>query len=267
MKGLLVLYLFSLAIAISSLGLSIASLVHPNWFALPTSQSRIRIGRSTDAEAGNRIITRPFSSHHDLNLGTLDDSPINLSMSNQYGLFETCTTTTYTLDAPQRRRSGLTHKVECRKFPQRSIDCQGKEGAAFCDRWLLAGYAHQLSLIFSITSILSVSLTLVGTATVGKGYRTEKLRSGWKLVVGLFALELTTLAIAWIIILWEYHHEKMFSIPWGHKRLGSAFVESVTAFGLLIVAISTIVFVRITQRLRIVASGAAREDGYQEISS
>lgn len=47
--------------------------------------------------------------------------------------------------------------------------------------------------------------------------------------------------------------------------LGSGFIETVTAFGLLLVTILSILFVRYTQRLRIVPEGAAREDGYDEI--
>jgi len=72
-------------------------------------------------------------------------------------LFETCTTTTYSVH--ERQESGMKSKKECRKFPIRGVDCKapveskeeevgiskkkGKkrksEGEAFCDRWLLAG--------------------------------------------------------------------------------------------------------------------------------
>jgi len=99
---------------------------------------------------------KPFNSHgkHP------SESPINLTLSTSYGLFETCTTTTYS--AHTRGESGLKSKKECRKFPVRGLDCKGPpvetkevgiekkkgkgrrkgkktEGEAFCDRWLLAG--------------------------------------------------------------------------------------------------------------------------------
>ncbi|GAA6025479.1 hypothetical protein JCM11491_000546 [Sporobolomyces phaffii] len=252
MKGLLALYLSSLAVALTSLGLSVSSLVDLDW-----------------------IRTRPFDS------GV--ESPIHLSTSTRYGLFETCTTTAYPRAHPARTNGGLVSKTECRKFPVRGVDCgrgvgvsesSGAAAAAahdterdesFCDRWLLAGYAHQLSLIFSITSILSLSLTLVGTGRAGRGYRTERLRGGWKLVVGLMTLQATTLAVAWIVVRWEYGNERLFNPAWGHKSLGSGFIESVTAFGLLVVTVASILFVRVTQKLRIVPEGAAREDGYDEI--
>ncbi|GAA5886771.1 hypothetical protein JCM16303_003308 [Sporobolomyces ruberrimus] len=267
MKGLLVLYLVSLAVAITSLGISIASLLHSDW-----------------------IEVRPFSSSHK----DPAHSPINLHTSTSYGLFEACTTTTYSLSSRQRSHGGLKTKKECRKFPVRGVDCgieqtkkkKKQSGAAllkngsdsvgieqhdtdrdesFCDRWLLAGYAHQLSLIFSLTSILSLSLTLLGTLRAGRGYRTERLRSGWKLAVGLMSLQAASLAVAWIVVRWEFGNESLFNLPWGHKSLGSGFIETVTAFGLLLVTILSILFVRYTQRLRIVPEGAAREDGYDEI--
>ncbi|GAA5989803.1 hypothetical protein JCM5350_002949 [Sporobolomyces pararoseus] len=222
MKGLLGLYLFSLAIAITSLSLSIDSLLHPNW-----------------------IYTKPFDSS--------PSSPIELKQIESFGLFETCSITSY---------SNL-EKVECRKFPLRDQDCQGNE--SFCDRWLLAGYSHQLSLIFSLTSILSLSLTLVGTVRVGKGFRTERLRSGWKLVVGLMGLQFVFLGLSWLIVRIEFTNHWRRS-GYQDKGLGKGFVESVTAFGLLGFTILSILFVRITQRLRIVPSAAAREDGYDEIT-
>ncbi|GAA5840873.1 hypothetical protein JCM3766R1_005386 [Sporobolomyces carnicolor] len=257
MKGLLALYLFSLAIAITSLSLSLSSLVGTNW-----------------------IITRPFSS------GESSKSPIELRATTRYGLFETCTSTHYDSNSSTTTKSGLKTKTKCRKFPVRGVDCGNRDSdkdrkpgqaltllehdstrdESFCDRWLLAGYAHQLSLIFSITSILSLSLTLIGTCRAGRGYRTERLRSGWKLVVGLMTLQSVSLAIAWIVVVWEFHHESLFNWPrWGHKHLGQAFGESVGAFGLLLVTILLILVVRVTQKLRIVPEGAARDDGYDTI--
>ncbi|GAA5823285.1 hypothetical protein JCM10212_006469 [Sporobolomyces blumeae] len=312
MKGLLALYLGALAVAITSLGLSIASLLHSDW-----------------------IVLQPFSSNS-------SHSPIHLSTRSTFGLFETCTTTTYASDSPEAR-SGVKSSTQCRKFPIRGTDCKirkrdrkaatgrstslqgldqevfglGRDDAlewvqqqrgqvevlkkheeSFCDRWLLAGYAHQLSLIFSVTSLLSLFLTLLGTMTVGRGYRTEKLRSGWKLVVGLMSFQATCLLVGWAIIRWEVSHEPLFQIPFGSRKLGAssststfglsrcllssiksltnsdlslerragpAFAESVAAFSLLVFTILSILFVRVTQRLRIVPEAAAREDGYDEI--
>jgi hypothetical protein len=172
----------------------------------------------------------------------------------------------------------LKSKKECRKFPIRGKDCgtttttsttlyqhDTSRDESFCDRWLLAGYSHQLSLIFSLTSILSLILTLLGTLRAGRGYRTERLRSGWKLVVGLISLQSIFLAIGFSLITWEYKNESLFNLNWGHKQLGKGYVESVTAFGLLLVTVVAILFVRVTQKLRIVPQGAARDDGYDPI--
>ncbi|GAA5957831.1 hypothetical protein JCM3765_003781 [Sporobolomyces pararoseus] len=228
MKGLLGLYLFSLSIAITCLSLSIDSLLHPNW-----------------------IYTRRFDSS--------PSSPIDLRQVESFGFFEKCTITSY--------NHGDNSKIECRKFPIREQDCKVDSGSSFCDKWLLAGYSHQLSLIFSSTSILSLILTLIGTLRVGRGFRTEKLRSGWKLVLGLMSLQFIFLGLGWLIVRIELdHHYWSQGQGKGKKELGKGFIESVTAFGLLGITIFSILFVRITQRLRIVPSAAAREDGYDEIT-
>ncbi|GAA5915901.1 uncharacterized protein JCM6883_003089 [Sporobolomyces salmoneus] len=251
MKGLLGLYLLSLIVALTSLALSLSSFLHPTW-----------------------IFTRPLAK-----------TPIELTTKIEYGLFESCTTTSYVSQV--NGSEGGLGKRECRKFPVRGIDCGAKKESrnkqkkrisgskielfehdtardeSFCDRWLLAGYAHQLSLIFSLTSLLSLSLTLLGTLRAGRGYRTERLRGGWKLVVGLMGFQFGCEAVSWGVVRWEYENESLFQ--GGSKALGRGFVESVTTFSLLGATILAILFVRVTQRLRIVPEAAAREDGYESI--
>lgn len=84
-------------------------------------------------------------------------------------------------------------------------------------------YAHQLSLIFSLASLIALVLTLIGTATVGRGLRTEKLRSGWKLVAGLMTLQAVCLMVASSLVAYERNNDGRFSV--GVVHLGASFLS------------------------------------------
>ncbi|GAA5906676.1 hypothetical protein JCM5296_006453 [Sporobolomyces johnsonii] len=219
MKGLLALYLAALAVACSTLGLSIASLVQPNWITttLPTR------------------------------------SPIDLHLTTAYGLFEACETTSNSHESI----------VTCRKFPNRARDCGSDDGGwGFCDSWISAGYAHQLSLVFALTSLLALALTLFGTATAGRGFRTERLRSGWKLFTALMGLQAGCLILSTSLVAREFGHDARFGVG---SKLGHAFILATVAWALNVLVVFSILFVRATGKLRIVPEAAGREDGYETI--
>ncbi|BGP01922.1 hypothetical protein NBRC10513v2_005562 [Rhodotorula toruloides] len=133
-------------------------------------------------------------------------------------------------------------------------------GWGLCENWSTAGYAHQLSLILGLANIIAIVLTLIGTASAGRGYRTDKLRSGWKLVAGLMFLQALCMCISSSFIAWERHHDERFAHG---SKLGRAWVETVVAYALNLFIVITLLLTRITGKLRMVPG----DEGYEPISS
>ncbi|BGP18344.1 hypothetical protein JCM10213_008516 [Rhodosporidiobolus nylandii] len=235
MRGLLALYLGALAVALTTLGLSTSSLYRARWVSSSTP------------------------------------TVVPVVLTTSYGLFQKCETSSY-----------LPGVVECRPFPQRGRDCGRreaelpKEGGAqvlsgedhdeederwgFCESWYTAGYAHQLSLVFALANLIALVLTLVGTATVGRGFRTEKLRSGWKLVAGLMTLQALCLVVSSSLIAYERNHDRRFAHG---AHLGRSWTMTTVSYALNLAVVLALLFVRATGRLRIVPG----EDGYEPISA
>jgi hypothetical protein len=171
--------------------------------------------------------------------------PVPVRLSTSYGLFSVCTSDSYLPGVvecrpfPQRERDCPTKRSEKLQgggmgtySGEGNKEGQEEERWDLCDSWITAGwvlllfsfpflrltrlsrtrsYAHQLSLVFSIGALLSMILTLIGTATVGRGFRTEKLRSGWKLVAGLLSLQGFCLVVASSLVAYERNHDVRFA--------------------------------------------------------
>ncbi|GAA6033956.1 hypothetical protein JCM8097_000427 [Rhodosporidiobolus ruineniae] len=205
-------------------------------------------------------------------------STIPVKLTTSYGLFEKCDTSSYL--------PGLT---QCRKFPLRDQDCgansAGREAADIwltssgevdeessderwdaCDSWITAGltsssprsYAQQLSLVFAVASLVAVVVTLIGTATVGRGFRTDKLRSGWKLVAWLMALQALCLILSSSLIAYERDHDPRFAHG---SHLARSWQMTTAAYALNLGVVATLLFVRATGKLRIVPG----DSGYTPI--
>ncbi|GAA5862319.1 hypothetical protein JCM8547_007602 [Rhodosporidiobolus lusitaniae] len=226
MKGLLALYLGILAVSLTSFSLDAVSL------------------------GGTWVKQRTPSS-----------VPVDLVLSTSYGLFSRCDSSSY-----------FPSDVTCRPFPDRAKDCgkgaigvfsseeedEEEERWDLCDSWITAGYAQQLSLVFSLGNLLAIGLTLWGTATVGRGYRTERLRSGWKLVAGLMSLQALCALISTSLIAFERNHDRRFSHG---AHLARSWTMSTVGYALNFAAVAVLLFVRATGKLRIVPG----EDGYAPI--
>ncbi|TNY18965.1 hypothetical protein DMC30DRAFT_418360 [Rhodotorula diobovata] len=257
MKGLLALYLLAFATSWTTLSLDLASMISgPKW-----------------------ITTR-----------TPKNAPVELT--THYGLFEQCTSSSYEPGVlhcrpfPQRG-------VDCSGSPGRREEGEGggnglwagvlwlagqaKEGEkavgaasgggkddedeafGFCDAWRIAGYGQQLSLVFALTNLIALTLTLLGTAAAGRGFRTEKLRSGWKLVAGLMVLQAACMCLSSSLVAYEFHHGARFTHG---SKLGRAWVETVVAYALNLFIVIVLLLARATRAFRI-APGV--EDGYEPI--
>ncbi|GAA6017152.1 hypothetical protein JCM10207_002553 [Rhodosporidiobolus poonsookiae] len=234
MRGLLALLVGSLLVAFTTLTLDIFSTIRQDWIRWETPA----------------IV------------------PVHLTTT--YGLFQRCDTSSY-----------LPGVTTCRKFPQRGLDCGKKaarvpavaeatalsdddgndeeEGWGFCENWAVAGYAHQLSLIFGLANLVSLVLTLIGTAIVGRGFRTEKLRSGWKLVAGFMAMQALFMIVSSSIVAYERNNEQARFGPGAH--LARAWTMTTVAYALNLVIVVALLFVRATGKLRIVPG----EEGYESI--
>ncbi|GAA5983472.1 hypothetical protein JCM11641_005820 [Rhodosporidiobolus odoratus] len=233
MRGLLTLYSVASIVSFTTLALTIASIAKPSWI--------------------------------------VEQAPslIELRHKTTYGLFQLCEAHPY-----------LPGVVECRRFPQRGRDCgklvhllnggsivgmlsgDGRHDSedmwGFCESWYTAGYAQQLSLVFALANLIALVLTLIGTATVGPGYRTDKLRSGWKLVAGLMSLQAVCLLLASSFVAFERNHNFRF-VEGAH--LGQAWAMTTVAYSLNLAVVFSLLFIRATGRFSIVPG----EDGYEPI--
>ncbi|GAA5842959.1 hypothetical protein JCM11251_002945 [Rhodosporidiobolus azoricus] len=232
MRGLLGLYSVAFIVSCTTLILSLFALVRTDWITAATP------------------------------------STVPVPLRTSYGLFEACETA-----------YGLT---KCRPFPQRHLDCGRKRSAwpslveeldvvsgnrkhgeeekfGFCDAWITAGYATQLSLVFALANLLALVLTLIGTAAVGRGFRTEKLRSGWKLVAGLMTLQAVCLAVTSSLVAYERDHDSRFAL--GVVHLARSWTMSTVAYALNFAVVASILFIRATGRLRIVPG----DEGYMPV--
>ncbi|GAA6054057.1 hypothetical protein JCM3770_001344 [Rhodotorula araucariae] len=245
MKGLLALYLAALAISWTTLALDIASLVQgpPQWITTETPAS------------------------------------VPVHLWTMYGLFSVCQADSYSDSEPGGRH------WHCRPFPQRGVDCGGgsgrqtrlesrvkrsggeeegvppsddQEGFGFCDEWRVAGYAQQLSLVFALANLVALTLTLLGTAAAGRGFRTDKLRSGWKLVAGLMTLQALCMCLSSSLVAAAFHHDGRFAYG---SKLGRAWVETVVAYALDLFIVVVLLVTRATGKLGMVPG----DDGYVPI--
>ncbi|GJN92898.1 hypothetical protein Rhopal_005938-T1 [Rhodotorula paludigena] len=186
--------------------------------------------------------------------------------------------------------ASVAQTTRCVPFPKRGVDCGKSSGRdydlllgvsagqtaatvtsggdgedeaedrwGFCDNWVAAGYAHQLSLAFALGNVVALSLTLWGTATVGRGFRTDKLRSGWKLVAGLMTLQAVCMCVSTSLVAYEFHHNERFEHG---AHLGRAWREGVVAYALNLFVVIVLLLTRVTGQLRMVPG----EDGYEPIS-
>ena len=80
-------------------------------------------------------------------------------------------------------------------------------------------YAQQLSLVFAFANLIALTLTLLGTANAGRGFRTEKLRSGWKIVAGLMVLQAFFMCVSSSLVAYEFHHDSRFAYD---SKLGTS---------------------------------------------
>ncbi|BGP41934.1 hypothetical protein JCM10450v2_006010 [Rhodotorula kratochvilovae] len=119
-------------------------------------------------------------------------------------------------------------------------------------------YAQQLSLVFALANLIALTLTLLGTAAAGRGFRTEKLRSGWKLVAGLMTLQALCMCLSSSLVAYEFHHDARFA---NGSKFGRAWVETVVAYALNLFIIIVLLLTRVTGKLRMVPG----DDGYEPI--
>ncbi|GAA5944697.1 hypothetical protein JCM3775_007580 [Rhodotorula graminis] len=256
MKGLLVLYLVALAISWTTLSLDLASMM-----------------------TGPRWIT------------TRTNSTVPVHLTTSYGLFQQCTSSSYE-PGVVHCRSFPQRGVDCGGSPARNEDGKddgvwagvlwltgqaseahgstagtasggGKDADeelfGFCDAWRMAGYAQQLSLVFAFANLIALTLTLLGTANAGRGFRTEKLRSGWKVVAGLMVLQAFFMCVSSSLVAYEFHHDSRFAYD---SKLDRAWVETVVAYALNLFVVIVLLLARATRAFRI-APGV--EDGYEPI--
>jgi len=115
-----------------------------------------------------------------------------------------------------------------------------EEHFGFCELWRTSGYLAQLSLIFSIASLIGILVILV-PPFAGRKRREQ----GWKLIAGLIGLCVLTECAAASLIAHLYNTDNRF---WGGSRLGTSFilatvawaVNAILCFALIIVGVSGI---------------------------
>ncbi|BGP26339.1 hypothetical protein Rt10032_c10g4370 [Rhodotorula toruloides] len=254
MKGLLALYLAAFAVSLTTLSLNTASTLQIAWIRtrtpaispiqLTTTYGLFRVCEESSYEPGVTTC-RPFPSRALDCEGQARGAEMQLDEHRGKSVWMSA--------------AGL---AGAKKMAQRVTRRKrfAESGWGLCENWSTAGYAHQLSLILGFANIIAIVLTLIGTASAGRGYRTDKLRTGWKLVAGLMFLQAVCMCISSSFIAWERHHDELFAHG---SKLGRAWVETVVAYALNLFIVITLILTRITGKLRMVPG----DNGYEPIAS
>ncbi|ORY73863.1 hypothetical protein BCR35DRAFT_306977 [Leucosporidium creatinivorum] len=255
MKILLPLYTVALAVAITSFGLSLASLLSTDWihFETPTS------------------------------------SPV--SLRSTYGLFQRCDSSSWTGDSVTCRKfptrsqdcggsstGRATTRVWERIFKGEQLsEMEVRVGMAggeavggddgwvgetekrrrlgkgeddevwsFCDSWVTAGYAQQLAIVFAAAAILAALVVLLGGRL--------KRESGWRIIAGLLSVHAACLIVSTSLIVHEFRTDDRFYFG---STLDRGYIESTVAWALDVVIVGALVLVGVV--------GFTREDDYERI--
>ncbi|KAI5474313.1 hypothetical protein MNV49_003622 [Pseudohyphozyma bogoriensis] len=264
-------YIVALAVSITTFALSIASLVQPNWitFRTPSSSpivlrssyglfqvcSSSHISWSPGKDKGEGSVTcRKFpTKSQDCSGGVTGRSAFNEAHELVFG-----TSSAFGIEGKRFRvgraaADSVQAKEARRRLGQKKPASDGdddddddEEVWTFCDSWITAAYATQLSLVFGSTAILAnIIITLSGR---------QKRETGWRLVAGLMFLHAACLIVAMALVAREFNHDSRF---YTGSRLDTSFIMATTAWSLDVVAVVVLALFG--------AIGFLREDDYRSI--
>ncbi|KAK0562598.1 hypothetical protein OC844_002620 [Tilletia horrida] len=231
-------YLLALVAALVVLGLQLWTMRQANWILWSKEGELV----STSIQYGplrtcTRLIVR-FASAESTTINSSSSSSIS-AVSDR-------------LAHPEEKDDGWV----CRPFPDTSKDCNSDGDRAFCNAFLSAGYALQLSGILLLGSAISSILTVFSHSPLNKV-------EGYRVVGGLLGTASLLAIVAFAIVVDAFKND--WPYLWGAKlSLGTAtyvelaawIVGTLATLGLLVVGF---------RAERGARTGAAPVDGYTRI--
>ncbi|KAM0790264.1 hypothetical protein ACM66B_005569 [Microbotryomycetes sp. NB124-2] len=245
------MYALALAVSCASFGMAIAALLQPNWvtFKTPRSSTSPIIVRSefglfrrcdSSSWTGDTVVCRKFPTK------SSDCDATDFGLSWPAKSLEPI----LALSGRSRQEVTIVERewlAEAENARKRLGKSEDDENWSFCDSWVTAGYAQQVSLVFGAAAIIASLVILLS----GR----QKRESGWRIIAGLLGVHAACLIISTSLIAHEYRMDDRFYYG---STLGQGYIISTTGWALDVVIVGVLVTVGLL--------GLVKEDDYEPIS-
>ncbi|KAK4049826.1 hypothetical protein OIV83_003882 [Microbotryomycetes sp. JL201] len=240
------MYALALAVSCASFGMALAALLQPNWviFTTPRSStspivvhSEFGLFRRCDSSSwtGDTVVCRKFPTR------SSDCDATDFGLTWPAKTLESLLTVT----RPEAVATTL-NLVNAENARKRLGKSEDDENWSFCDSWVTAGYAQQVSLVFGAAAIIASLVILLS----GR----QKRESGWRIIAGLLGVHAACLIVATSLIAHEFRTDDRFYYG---SRLAQGYIISTTGWALDVVLVGLLVTVGVL--------GLVREDDYEQI--